>query len=809
MNIVKSDINRWRISITLAGLVLGLIASFPLKVSSAITNPYIVDEKPQVQFGDTATIVDGEDIYFGLENYQHNYVNGYLHITFTYTHGIMEFASFPPIIYITDQDPRSTTTLTTRLFRNTHTISSFAPSDWYLYDIQFDNGGYKVIVKQKGVTEIYNNYVDVGSLSDAYWISLANNYLLSENNEPSIYSMSFTPIPLKSNVEPPQPTRNPVIIVPGIMGSYLNKEDGSEVWMNLSEMILSPSDSYLNDLQLSSTGESLTPIIASSIIKNTFKDDFFNELIEDLQNSGYKIDEDLFVFPYDWRKNIYEIADTFKLKIEEIKAKTHSNEIDVIAHSMGGLITKTFLVEYGANSIDKFIDLGTPHTGAPKAFKIINYGDNLNASFLGGLIGLNTERIKIISQNMPSIYQLLPSKNYVDFEGYVYDLDDIDNNSTKGKLDYNQTGDFLRNTGRNSLLIDKAKQFHDEVDNMNPSDYGVTTYNIVGCGTPTLGKIFMLNKENSGDIEYNISYVNGDGTVPLISSKYLISTQTYFYKNAIHALMPSANGVKELVSAILNNDSITPANFTNISINESSCPKITGKIVSFHSPIDLHIYDSNGNHTGPITNGDLENNIDGVDYEIIDGNKFAFLPEGEIYKILGNATQSGSFNARIQSIDDGNTTETVYFNNVPLTSLTKITFDVSEQSDNKILIDANNDGIFESSTTPSSILNSEQSEDIVKPSTLITFKGNKNPDGSYISSVQVTLVANDDNSEILKTEYSLNGGLTWVKYIETFTINDRGGVNIMYKSTDKAGNVEISKISNVNIIYPANSGKKN
>jgi hypothetical protein len=597
--------------------------------------------------------------------------------------------------------------------------------------------------------------------------------------------------------------------VPGIMGSYLNKEDGSEVWMNLSEMILSPSDSYLNDLQLSSTGESLTPIIASSIIKNTFKDDFFNELIEDLQNSGYKIDEDLFVFPYDWRKNIYEIADTFKLKIEEIKAKTHSNEIDVIAHSMGGLITKTFLVEYGANSIDKFIDLGTPHTGAPKAFKIINYGDNLNASFLGGLIGLNTERIKIISQNMPSIYQLLPSKNYVDFEGYVYDLDDIDNNSTKGKLDYNQTGDFLRNTGRNSLLIDKAKQFHDEVDNMNPSDYGVTTYNIVGCGTPTLGKIFMLNKENSGDIEYNISYVNGDGTVPLISSKYLISTQTYFYKNAIHALMPSANGVKELVSAILNNDSITPANFTNISINESSCPKITGKIVSFHSPIDLHIYDSNGNHTGPITNGDLENNIDGVDYEIIDGNKFAFLPEGEIYKILGNATQSGSFNARIQSIDDGNTTETVYFNNVPLTSLTKITFDVSEQSDNKILIDANNDGIFESSTTPSSILNSEQSEDIVKPSTLITFKGNKNPDGSYISSVQVTLVANDDNSEILKTEYSLNGGLTWVKYIETFTINDRGGVNIMYKSTDKAGNVEISKISNVNIIYPANSGKKN
>jgi len=810
MNIVKSDINKWRVSIALGILFLLIFLGMvvPQKLHAAITSPYIVDEKPSVHFGDSATIIDEGKTYFGLENYRHDYVGGYLHISFTYTHGILNWASYPPGIYITDKDPRSTTTLSIKLIKDTYTLSPLAPSDWYLYDIQFDANGFRLTVKQSGETEIENRHIDISNLMDIFWISLANTYPLSENNQPNEYSMSFTPMPLKS-LEPPQPTKIPVIIVPGIMGSYLYKEDGTEVWMNISEMILSIDDSYLNILKLSTDGISINKINANSIIKNTIKDDFFNKLIDELINFGYEENIDLFIFPYDWRLDIHQSAEVLNEKIKKLKLETNTSQVDIIAHSMGGLIIKDYLQNFETGSISKFIDIGTPHLGSPKAFKIINYGDNLNANFLFGLIGLNSETIKNISQNMPSIYELLPSRKYTELSKYVYDLDDVDNNKIKGGLNYDETNNLLSNLGRNNLLIDKAETFHSAIDNLDPRSYGVETYNIIGCGTETLGKIFILNKENSGGVEYNISYVNGDGTVPLVSAKALPSDHVYYYKNATHALMPSAAGVKELIASILYNDPIDPSSYNQITSAESNCPKISGQVVSFHSPINLHIYDSQNRHSGPLENGDIENNIPEVSYEVIDGNKFAFLPNGEDFKVVGVATENGSFNARIEKIQDEIVTETKYFNEIPILSTTKVEFTINDNTSNQIQLDKDGDGIFETQIDASSILNQAQSADLVKPTTNTSLKGNKTNNGSYISSVQVSLLATDDNSGILKTEYSFDIGSTWNNYIEPFTINARGGAKIIYRSTDKAGNIEAIKELDVNIIYPANSGKKN
>src|SRR3989344_6040031 len=80
-------------------------------VSAAITNPYTVDEKSQVLFGDSTEIVSvvtsmsgsvSTTTYKGLENYTQDYVNGFIHITFTYTHHSNNFAGYPPSLYITN-----------------------------------------------------------------------------------------------------------------------------------------------------------------------------------------------------------------------------------------------------------------------------------------------------------------------------------------------------------------------------------------------------------------------------------------------------------------------------------------------------------------------------------------------------------------------------------------------------------------------------------------------------------------------------------------------------------------------------------
>lgn len=804
MNRLKSDINKWRVSIALLLGLLGLL--FPIFSSAEISNPYVIDEKETVDFGDAGYITDGDVTYHGLQNYKYEYVNDYLHITYTNTHQSCCAAGYPPRIYITNINPVGTTSIVVKHNSIPFVFLQGQPSDWYAIDIQFDPGGYRFVVKQRGQIDFFDQYYEVNNLTDTNWVSLANMYPVP--NGPNDFSMAFTPIPLKKELVQP-PSKNPVIIIPGIMGSELynnNLSINNLIWPDTIKFTLYVYDEFLDILKLDPNGNTLNDIAVGDIIRNINNTDYFNGLVNVLESNGYQEGTDLFVFSYDWRLKGTENVTLLASAIEEIKVKTGAQKVDIIAHSMGGLLSKYYLINN--SSIDKFIDIATPHVGSPKAFKTVMFGETIGTSHLFGLIGVNSERIKIISQNMASIYELIPSKKFVDSNNYVYDLDDIDQNNIRGKLSYDQTNDFLKNSGRNPLLIDQAKYFHNQIDNVNPINYGVDTYNIVGCGTPTLGKIFLLNKESSGDIEYNISYIQGDGTVPIDSAKSLNSNKTFYFKNAIHATMPSASGVKEIIASILNEEEIDPNDYVNITTTELDCPKVNGQVISFHSPIELNIYDDQGRHTGPLQNGDIENNVPGVQYEIIDGNKFAFLPGGSNYKVVGESIGSGSFNARIEKVENENIIETKYFNKVPLTVNTNVEVGISDGISTNISVDNNGDGIFENQVAPSSILDSAQSQDIIKPSTNVLFKGNKTNDGSYISSVQVTLIANDDNSGVLKTEYSTNSGITWIKYIEPFTINNRGGVKLIYKSTDKAGNVEVNKISNINIIYPANSGNK-
>ena len=126
-------------------------------------------------------------------------------------------------------------------------------------------------------------------------------------------------------------------------------------------------------------------------------------------------------------------------------------------------------------------------------------------------------------------------------------------NYTENIID-SQSKEFIKNTGRNELLLNSAPNIHNDLDNMNPADYGVKTYNIIGCGTPTMGKFFTLGKQSDKDPEFDIAYISGDGTVPLHSAESLTSLEKYYVLKAEHPLMPSTGGVKELVTSILGDE---------------------------------------------------------------------------------------------------------------------------------------------------------------------------------------------------------------------------------------------------------------
>lgn len=82
-------------------------------------------------------------------------------------------------------------------------------------------------------------------------------------------------------------------------------------------------------------------------------------------------------------------------------------------------------------------------------------------------------------------------------------------------------------------------------------------------------------------------------------------------------------------------------------------------------------------------------------------------------------------------------------------------------------------------------------EDSIAPSTTFSHSSEAS-DGWFNADVQVTLSAvdNDGGSGVDKTEYSLDGGTTWVKYDAPFAVSGEGVNEVKFHSTDKAGNTE-------------------
>lgn len=506
--------------------------------------------------------------------------------------------------------------------------------------------------------------------------------------------------------------RNPVVIIPGIMGSYLNKddEDKMEVWPNLKKAFLT-RDSYLDDLMLNNDGK-LT--VSNNIISNDIfrilsflgKDsNFFDGLISTLKSKGYEEDKDLFVFPYDWRLDVVDSVngvehskvESLKSKIDKILNQSKSDRVDIIAHSMGGLLAKYYIKNVGGDNVDKFIDIGTPHLGAPKAAKVLVYGDDMDIRFAG--LGINPLEIKKISQNFPSTYNLLPSSRYFDptlpdYSYYLYDLGDVAGDGIMGRLSYDNTKSFLKNTGRNDLLIQNAEMVHKDLDDFNPVDYGVDSYNVVGCGVPTIGKIFTNSQKFEGDFHYQIKYISGDGTVPQRSAEGMGANRLFYANDIQHATMPSQGGIRNLVASILGDDvdNFDYSTNANIKTDTANCTLPDGKIISIHSPVSLNIYDDAGRHTGPDENGDIEYEIDGVTYDTLDGNKFAFIPDGLNYIIKFNATGVGSAGVDVQEYRNGKISKSESFENIPIQNLDTKGEVIVGDAGTKILLDKGNDG---------------------------------------------------------------------------------------------------------------------
>ena len=166
---------------------------------------------------------------------------------------------------------------------------------------------------------------------------------------------------------------NPVILVPGIMGS---KSKGF-IYPGLPAE--SPADA--NDLQLhdplGQVGWSLLSIA--------------------LRLKGYRDNNTIIPCPYDWRRPLDEAVEKYLIpRIDDAKLRTGKGKVDIIAHSMGGLLVRAYIQgdKYqGRNDINKFAMVGTPNQGAALAYYMWEGGDPYSVDTFPWLYAETTEKL--------------------------------------------------------------------------------------------------------------------------------------------------------------------------------------------------------------------------------------------------------------------------------------------------------------------------------------------------------------------------------------------------------------------------------
>lgn len=559
----------------------------------------------------------------------------------------------------------------------------------------------------------------------------------------------------------------PIVIIPGIMGSRLNKvSDGAEVWPNVQKMADSKTDSYLDVLKLSNFGQQIfgQGINASDVIRVatgtyfgfSFDEPFYAPLINSLVSEGYVEGQNIFVAPYDWRLSVASSSENIASVVSNAISHSPNGKINIIAHSMGGLVVKQYLSHAPSVSfLDKLVLAGVPQLGSPKMFKALQYGDDLDFGY-GPIKILNPNEVKSISQNMPGAYDLLPSRRYVDQIEGSYVLDG--RNGGANALSYDATRQFMTSNSsdsRNNLLIGRSDAFHTNLD--NNSINAPMVYNLVGCQNPTIKK-FAIYDNGVVDVVRG----NGDKTVPIDSAMNLANNfNNYFFLNSIRGvdhteLVSNAESVQFIKSLIQN----TPVLQSGISTSTQDC--FTGFHESYfeistHSPVALHAYDSQNRHTGPNAAGDADLQIPGSSYETIGENSFILLPASDTYRIQGNGLSSGAFTLKVKRYDEGvNLLRGTTYVQVPLASAsTTASLTVSSSTpDMPLSLDLNGDGTVDNVIQPTAVLFGQSASDITPP--IVTISSPTSTDYLRSQILPINIIATDTESGVAMTKAKLD-----------------------------------------------------
>ena len=296
-----------------------------------------------------------------------------------------------------------------------------------------------------------------------------------------------------------------VLLLPGIMGSKL----GKKAWLFHDIVWIDPFDIALGNLKKLALpkGKSFKAVgvMLFAYLKMKLR----------LRLAGFDVD----FHPYDWRQSIDSLGKELAERFEDDRAK----KIHVVAHSMGGLVTRSAVAQGAGKKLGRFVMLGTPNRGsfAPVQALRGTYGIVTTLSKLD-LANSPIDWAEDVLRTFPGLYQMLPTPEV--FSGVnLYDAKEwpgstrVPDPKILGKVRSVQ-----------KKLAKPDKRF----------------FLIAGVDLPTS---VGVEKSDSGFV-YKESR-EGDGVVPLAFAK-MPNLETYYVKE-VHGSLPNNGAVARAVIDLL------------------------------------------------------------------------------------------------------------------------------------------------------------------------------------------------------------------------------------------------------------------
>jgi len=486
---------------------------------------------------------------------------------------------------------------------------------------------------------------------------------------------------------------NPLIILPGLAASSLVNNDGTsnqfnEVWPNLFDLAISPSDTHLDVLGLASNGvdplkdtPSYTTIRANDVIRQAsllnLKKDVYQITINHFLQNGYVEGKSLFICPYDWRKSVVALEKTVDDCITQaLKANPEATQVDVFAHSMGGTMMRHYLTDAErAKRVSQLITAGTPYLGAPRMGVYLL--DNL--CFLEIYVCIVDPNIlKRQAVNYPIIYELLPSTDYFQlYDGYMRRNYDANQDGTvDGLLTAAESATVFSQF--NPDLYHQAETLHRNTGGWaNGGTNGVEVVAIAGYGHATMHVII----EEDATPTLTMEHTNGDGSIPLYSGAMqnletgvdLSGGVPVFYVEESHQSLAYNQAVLQFAVMAFNGVDYETA---RAKAGLDATPKtLTGQVIAVKGNVRPEVFDHEGNLMGRLHDSHTATSlIPNATHDEVSGTTYMFLHNTRTYTInLHGHTDNETVDMRLHRFQDDQPLEPIVYQDVPVQNGSKHT----------------------------------------------------------------------------------------------------------------------------------------